>query len=153
MSDHLIAGDKAPGFVLPDANGVPVSLADFAGQRVVVFFFPRAFTPGCTTEVCDFRDNVSTLGQRDTVVVGISRDTSQVLADFAREYKLPFPMLSDADRIAHAAYGVLSTVEKDGSPAEKVTRSTFVIGPDQIIESATYGVDVAGHAQAVVASL
>ena len=153
MSAALSAGDRAPAFRLFDAGGNVVSLADFVGGRVVLYFFPKAFTPGCTAEACDFRDNFAELEGSGTAVVGISRDVPEVLADFAREHRLGFPLLSDADRTVHAAYGVLGSTQTDGTTKEKVVRSTFVIGPDGLIESARYAVDPNGHVAALMTEL
>lgn len=150
MTERLAPGDKAPGFTLPDIHRTPVSLSDLAGSRLVLYFFPKAFTGGCTAEACDFRDHWARFEDQGIQVVGVSRDTPEVLADFAREHELPFVLLSDVDRTAHLAYRVLGSAQVDGETREKVTRSTFVIGPDATIESAQYGVDVADHAASLL---
>jgi peroxiredoxin Q/BCP len=150
MTRQLAVGDKAPDFTLPDMHGKPVSRSDLAGRRVVLYFFPKAFTSGCTTEACDFRDQLPRFRDQGVAVIGISRDTPDVLKDFAREHELGFLLLSDVDRSVHAAYGVLGTAEVDGVPKEKVIRSTFVIAPDATIESAQYGVSVPGHVSSLL---
>lgn len=151
--DLLAAGDLAPDFEIPDATGRLVRLGDFAGRRVIVYFYPAAMTPGCTTEACDFRDGRAQLDASGVAVVGISRDDVGTLAEFARQERLDFPLLSDSDREVHRRFGVLGTKLVDGVQREKVRRSTFVIGPDARIERASYDVVVAHHVSAVLADL
>ena len=153
MSEQLSPGDRAPDFELRDSAGRTVALRDFAGSRVVVYFYPAAMTPGCTTEACDFRDRGPALRTAGVTVLGISRDTPERLAEFAAKEQLPFPLLSDVDRVAHARYGVLGTKIVDGESKERVRRSTFVIGPDGLVERAMYDVTADGHAADVAAEL
>jgi peroxiredoxin Q/BCP len=149
----LTAGDPAPDFTLPDASGRPVGLRDFAGRRVIVYFYPAAMTPGCTVEACDFRDGAAQLDAADAAVVGISRDDPGKLTEFARQERLDFPLLSDPDRAVHRRYGVLGTKLVAGAEVEKVRRSTFVIGPDGRIEWAAYDVPAADHVAEVLTEL
>ena len=152
-AERLAAGDPAPDFHLPDASGRLVGLRDFAGRRVVVYFYPAAMTPGCTVEAGGFRDRLADFDAAGAAVVGISRDEADTLAEFARQEGLTFPLLSDADRAVHRAFGVLGTKMVDGVEKEKVHRSTFVIGPDGRIERAMYDVVPADHAAAVLGDL
>jgi thioredoxin-dependent peroxiredoxin len=145
-TDELLGiGDAAPDFRLPDATGRMVGLRDFAGHRVVVYFYPAAMTPGCTVEACDFRDHDVELDGLGVAVVGISRDDGDRLAEFAHREALRFPLLSDVDRQIHRRYGVLGTKLVEGKQVEKVRRSTFVIGSHGRIEWVAYDVQAAGH--------
>lgn len=136
MSDRLQTGQSAPDFSLPAVDGGTWSLAEHRGHRVVVYFYPKASTPGCTTEACDFRDNVASLTGAGYDVVGISPDGVEDLATFRDEQGLDFPLLSDANHTTLEAYGAW-----DG----KVDRSTFVVDADGTLVSAEYGVQATGH--------
>lgn len=149
----LRPGDAAPDFTLPDANGHPVRLADFRGARVVVYFYPAAFTPGCTTQSCDFRDRGTDLDAMGVAVVGVSRDEPAKLARFAAEHGLTHPLLSDQSRAVHARYGVLGRKVVDGVATEKARRSTFVIAADGTIEQALYDVAATDHVRELLATL
>ena len=144
-SRRLAPGDVAPGFRLPDQAGRTVALSDYAGRRVVVYFYPRAATPGCTGEACDFRDSLGALAAAGIEVVGISRDDVPALAAFTRDEALTFPLLSDADLAVHRAYAVWGEKSSYGRTLVGVLRSTFVIGPDGRIELARYNVRAKGH--------
>ena len=146
MTDkRLEPGDPAPDFTLPDADGHPVSLSSFRGQRVIVYFYPAALTPGCTKEACDFRDNLAVLGQFGLAVLGISPDQPSKLARFRDKESLTFPLLSDPDHAVLEAYGAYGEKVLYGKKTVGVIRSTFVIGPDGTIEKALYGVKATGH--------
>lgn len=142
---RLAPGDTAPAFTLDDKDGSPVSLGDFAGRKVVLYFYPEASTPGCTTQACDFRDNLASLGAHGYQVVGVSRDAPEKLAAFAEEQSLPFPLLSDPDLTLHNAYGVYGEKSMYGKVTVGVIRSTFVIAGDGTIEQALYNVKATGH--------
>ncbi len=142
---RLAAGYAAPDFALPDQDGATVRLADFAGRRVVVYFYTAAMTPGCTTEACDFRDSLAALAATGTAVIGISPDTPAKLARFRDHDHLNFPLLSDAEHTAMKAYGVWGPKLNYGRTYEGVTRSTFVVGPDGTLEQALYNVKATGH--------
>src|SRR5947209_13121102 len=101
---RLEAGQQAPDFSLHDSTGAPVSLGDFRGQNVVLYFYPAAMTPGCTTEACDFRDNLNSLQSAGYRVLGVSKDDPETNAEFARQENLNFPLLSDPDLAVHHAY-------------------------------------------------
>lgn len=145
MSNHLTVGDPAPSFTLPDADGQPVSLAEFRDRSVVVYFYPKAETPGCTTEACDFRDNLASLQGAGFSVVGISPDTPEELAAFTSNHGLAFPLLSDVDNAVAKAWGAYGERERNGQTTVGIIRSTIVVGPDGTVEHAEYGVDAKGH--------
>lgn len=141
----LEPGDPAPFFSRPDHEGREVTLDDYAGHGLVVFFYPKAFTPGCTTESCDFRDRHDRFYAAGYEIVGVSPDPVDVLADFRNDHALPFPLLSDADHSMAAAYGAWGTKKNYGREYEGLIRSTIVIGPDGTIERAWYNVRATGH--------
>ncbi|MCJ7725978.1 MAG: thioredoxin-dependent thiol peroxidase [Acidimicrobiia bacterium] len=141
----LEIGDTAPDFTLTDHSGTPVSLGDFIDDRVVVYFYPRAFTPGCTGESCDFRDRYQTFADAGYRIIGISPDEPATLARFRDEYRLPFSLLSDPDHTAAAAFGAWGTKKNYGKEYEGLIRSTFVIGPGGIVEQAWHNVRAKGH--------
>ena len=145
--ERLEVGDRAPDFELDAVDGGRVALADYRGQRVIVYFYPKAATSGCTVEACDFRDRASDLG---VPVLGISRDPLDALASFRDEHGLTFPLLSDPDHAVHEAYGAWGDKLVDGETTQGVVRSTFVVGPDGAVESAEYGVSVGGHVAGLV---
>jgi peroxiredoxin Q/BCP len=146
MTDQRLApGDPAPGFTLPDADGNLVSLSSFRGQRVIVYFYPAAMTPGCTKEACDFRDNRDSLSSQGIAVLGISPDPPAKLAKFRDREALTFPLLSDPDHSVQEAYGAYGEKKLYGKTTVGVIRSTFVIGADGAIEKAMYGVKATGH--------
>jgi peroxiredoxin Q/BCP len=144
---RLAPGDPAPDFTLDDADGNPVSLSSLRGQQVIVYFYPAAMTPGCTTEACDFRDNLSSLGAAGVTVLGISPDQPAKLARFRDKEGLTFPLLSDPDLAVHRAYGTYGEKKLYGKTTMGVIRSTFVVGPGGAIEQAQYGVKAAGHVE------
>src|SRR6476469_10702868 len=127
MTNRLSEGDVAPEFRLPDSAGSDVSLADFRGRRVIVYFYPAAGTPGCTTEACDFRDNLAELNDAGVDVLGISPDTPAKLAAFRDAEGLTFPLLSDADKQVLTAWGAFGEKQMYGKTVTGVIRSTFLI--------------------------
>ncbi len=145
MTTRLSPGDRAPEFTLPDADGKPVSLADYHGRRVIVYFYPAASTPGCTKEACDFRDSLAALNGAGLDVVGISPDTPAKLAEFRDEQGLTFPLLSDVDKQTLNAWGAYGEKQLYGKTVTGVIRSTFVIDPDGLVEKAMYNVRATGH--------
>jgi len=147
MSSHaqLKAGDQAPEFTLPDADGKPVSLTAFRGRRVVVYFYPAAMTAGCTKEACDFRDSLAQLNGAGLTVIGISPDPVAKLARFRDEQELTFPLLSDVDRAVLDEYGAYGEKKLYGKTVVGVVRSTFVIDADGRVEVAQYNVKATGH--------
>lgn len=142
---RLEPGDEAPDFILPDADGNPVTLSALRGQRVIVYFYPAAMTPGCTKEACDFTASMPDLGRAGLTVLGISPDAPARLQKFRDKEHIAFPLLSDPDRTVHAAYGAYGEKMNYGRKMMGVIRSTFVVGPDGKIEKAYYGVRATGH--------
>ena len=148
MTDKRLApGDPAPDFTLNDADGNPVSLSSLRGQRVIVYFYPAAMTPGCTTQACDFRDSLSSLAAAGVKVLGISPDQPAKLAKFRDKEGLNFPLLSDPDHEVQRAYGTYGEKKLYGKTTVGVIRSTFVVGPDGVLEQVYYGVKAKGHVE------
>ena len=145
MSNRLAPGDAAPDFTLPDADGKPVSLSEFRGRRVIVYFYPAASTPGCTTEACDFRDNLADLNDAGFAVLGVSPDKPAKLAKFRDAEGLTFPLLGDEDRAVLTAWGAFGEKQMYGKTVTGVIRSTFVVDPEGKIEQALYNVRATGH--------
>jgi peroxiredoxin Q/BCP len=146
MTDvRLEAGEQAPAFSLTDQDGKPVSLGDFAGENVIVYFYPAAMTPGCTTEACDFRDNLNSLKSAGYQVIGISKDAPARNKEFAQQEGLNFPLLSDEDLAVHKAYGAYGEKKLYGKTVEGVIRSTFVVDPDGSLRLPLYNVKATGH--------
>jgi peroxiredoxin Q/BCP len=142
---RLAAGDIAPAFTLLDQDGSTVSLSDFAGRKVIVYFYPAANTPGCTKEACDFRDNINSMKSAGYQVLGISKDAPDALQKFRDEQALNFPLLSDVGLSAHNAYGAWGEKSLYGKKIIGSIRSTFVVGEDGRIELPLYNVKATGH--------
>jgi peroxiredoxin Q/BCP len=142
---RLSPGDLAPDFTLPDADGKAVSLSDFRGRKVVVYFYPAAMTPGCTKQACDFRDSLASLGAAGYAVVGVSPDKPEKLAKFRERDAVNFPLLSDTSKATLEAYGAYGEKTMYGKKVTGVLRSTFVVGPDGRVELAQYNVKATGH--------
>ncbi|GAA3735900.1 thioredoxin-dependent thiol peroxidase [Leifsonia bigeumensis] len=147
MSDavELQPGDLAPAFTLSDETGRPVSLSDFLGRKVIVYFYPAASTPGCTTEACDFRDNLNSLASSGYQVLGLSKDELPALVKFKTEEHLSFPLLSDPGLDIHKAYGAWGEKSLYGKAVTGTIRSTFVIDESGRIELPLYNVKATGH--------
>lgn len=141
----LEPGQAAPDFTLLDQDEHPVSLSDFRGRRVIVYFYPAAQTPGCTTQACDFRDSLSSLQGAGYTVLGVSRDTPEKLRAFRDSDGLTFPLLSDPDHAVHEAYGAWGEKQNYGKTITGVLRSTFVIDEEGRIVEARYNVKATGH--------
>ena len=142
---RLQAGDPAPDFTLPDADGRPVSLHDLRGRKVVLYVYPAASTPGCTTQACDFRDSLSSLQAAGYEVVGLSPDPPAKLARFRDAEALTFPLLSDPDKQVLTAYGAYGEKRLYGKTVVGVVRSTFVVDEQGVLTSASYAVKAKGH--------
>ncbi|HEY1573439.1 MAG TPA: thioredoxin-dependent thiol peroxidase [Pseudonocardiaceae bacterium] len=147
MADQkrLAVGDQAPDFTLTDDTGEQVSLSDFRGRSVVVYFYPAAMTPGCTKQACDFRDNLALLDGAGFDVLGISPDKPAKLAKFREKEGLTFALLSDPDRAVLSAWGAFGEKQNYGRTIMGVIRSTFVVNPDGTIGQALYNVKATGH--------
>ena len=146
----LEAGTKAPNFTLPDQNGREVSLSDFAGKRIVVYFYPRDNTPGCTRQACAFAGAYADYQKLDVPVIGISKDSAASHQKFADKNHLPFILLSDPGRSAIEAYGVWQEKKLYGKVSMGVVRSTFIIDRAGVIRHALYNVNYKGHALEVL---
>ncbi|WP_265444738.1 thioredoxin-dependent thiol peroxidase [Flexivirga meconopsidis] len=142
---RLEIGDKAPAFTLTSDSGKEVSLADYAGKHLVIFFYPAAMTPGCTKEACDFRDSLATLQGAGYEVVGISPDKPEKLAKFVEKESLTYPLLADPDKQVLEAYGAYGEKKLYGKTVVGVIRSTIVVGPEGTVELARYNVKATGH--------
>ncbi|GAA2177802.1 thioredoxin-dependent thiol peroxidase [Leucobacter tardus] len=145
VAPELQAGDTPPAFALVDAAGRSVSSADFVGRRTIVYFYPAAFTPGCTTEACDFRDHLGSLASGGYEVIGISGDDQQTLCRFAAEDALDFTLLSDPDHAVAQAWGAWGEKIVGGETRVGPLRATFVLDDDGRVRSAEYRVDAEGH--------
>jgi peroxiredoxin Q/BCP len=144
-SIRLAVSDTAPAFSLPDADGNTVSLSDFKGRKVIVYFYPAASTPGCTKQACDFRDNLAELNGAGLDVVGISPDRPEKLAKFRDSEGLTFPLLSDPAKDVLVAWGAYGEKTMYGKTVQGVIRSTFVVDEDGKIATAQYNVKATGH--------
>ncbi|SDH45846.1 thioredoxin-dependent thiol peroxidase [Microbacterium pygmaeum] len=146
MTDaRLEPGSPAPDFTLVDQDDREVTLSDLRGGGVVLFFYPEAMTPGCTTEACDFRDSLAPLQAAGYTILGISRDAPEKLRRFRERDGLTYDLLSDPDHAVHDAYGAWGEKMNYGKAVEGVLRSTFVIDADGVIEQALYNVKATGH--------
>ena len=153
MDTVLKVGDRAPEFVLLDPDRIPVSLADFKGKRIVVYFYPKDFTPGCTQEACDFRDLMEAKSLDADIVIGISADAPEKHHEFKSHYDLPFILLSDPDHNVMARWGAWGQKKNYGKTVTGVIRSTFVISPQLTIEKTFVGIKAKGHALRVANEL
>lgn len=142
---RLSVGDTAPDFTLSNQDGKSVTLSEFKGQRVVVYFYPAAMTPGCTTEACDFRDSLSALSAAGLVVLGISPDKPEKLKKFAEKEGLNFDLLSDPDKTMMEEWGAFGEKKNYGKVVQGVIRSTLVIDAEGAVELAQYNVKATGH--------
>ncbi|WP_395243695.1 thioredoxin-dependent thiol peroxidase [Agromyces sp. MMS24-K17] len=146
MTDARLApGDLAPDFTLLDQDGTAVTLSDLRGSRVVLYFYPEAMTPGCTTEACDFRDNLNSFAAAGVRVLGVSKDDVDKLKRFAERDRLTFTLLADTDLAVQQAYGTWGEKSLYGKIVVGAIRSTFIIGEDGRIEKALYNVKATGH--------
>lgn len=149
-------GKLVPDFTLPDQDGNPVSLSDFKGKTVVLFFYPKADTPGCTIEACEFRDNFpkfKKLQEQGVVILGISRDTPKAQKKFKDKFDLPYTLLADADQQIVKDWDLIRQKTMYGKPVTGVARTTFVIGPDRKLIHIFENVKPEGHAEEVLALL
>ena len=149
----LKEGNKAPAFRLPTDKGEEVALKDLKGKRVVLYFYPKDMTPGCTQEACDFRDASALFKKGKTVILGISRDSVERHQKFREKYQLDFPLLSDEDGKVCKAYGVWKEKSLYGKKFMGIERTTFIIGPDGRIEKLFPKVKVNGHITGVLEAI
>lgn len=146
----LSPGDRAPSFTLPSDTGTTVSLADFRGRVVVLYFYPRDDTPTCTTQACEFRDHWDAVQQAGAVVLGVSPDPPARHAKFRRKHRLPFPLLADVDHAVAEAYGAWGPKQLFGYHYDGILRTTFVIDGDGMIRHVFEKVKARGHATEVL---
>ena len=145
----LNEGDKAPGFTAKDQNGKTVSLSDFAGKRVILYFYPKDDTPGCTAEACDFRDNYQSMLSKGFQVIGVSTDDEKSHKKFETKYSLPFPLVADTDKSIVEAYGVWVEKNMYGRKYMGTARKTFIINADAVIDKIIDKVDTKNSSQQV----
>lgn len=145
MGDRLAPGDTAPDFTLPDDTGRDLTLSDLRGRKVIVYFYPAAMTPGCTTQACDFSDSLESLTRDGYTVLGVSPDAPEKLARFREKEGLTITLLSDADRSVMTAWGAFGEKSLYGRTVEGVIRSTVVLGEDGTVSHAWYNVKATGH--------
>ena|SRR5258707_13918580 len=149
----LKVGDPAPDIQLHTDSGEDFRLSQMKGKRVVLYFYPRADTPGCTVEACEFRDDIKTFGKKGTAVIGVSPDKPSAQAKFKEKYDLPFTLLADENKAAAEAYGVYKEKNMYGKKLMGTERTTFIIGPDGKIEKIYNKVKAKGHAAEVLEAL
>lgn len=153
MAKELEIGDKAPELAIPDQDGKKVTLKGLKGKQVVLYFYPKDDTPGCTKESCDFRDSVALLKKAGAVILGVSLDGQASHQKFIKKFSLPFPLLSDEDKTVSKAYGVYKEKSMYGKKYWGIERSTFVINPDGTLKSIFRKVKVDGHVEEVLSAL
>ena len=149
----LKVGDPAPDIQLHTDSGEDFRLSEMKGKRVVLYFYHKADTPGCTVEACEFRDDIKAFGKKGTAVIGVSPDKPSAQAKFKEKYDLPFTLLADQDKAAAEAYGVYKEKNMYGRKTMGIERTTFVIGPDGKIEKIYNKVKAKGHAAHVLEGL
>lgn len=150
---RLTEGDEAPGFALTSDKGETIDLKDYRGKKVLVYFYPRANTPGCTKEACDFRDSLAQLNDQNIDVVGISPDKPEALAKFRDKYVLTFPLLSDPDKAVMTGYGAFGEKKNYGKIVQGVIRSTFLVDEEGKVALARYNVKATGHVARIMKEL
>jgi len=153
LTTKLQPGTQAPDFTLKDAQGRETALADYRGKNVIVYFYPEAATPGCTTEACDFRDSLASLQGSGYEVLGVSPDAPEKLAKFTGDFSLTFPLLSDEDHSVALAYGAWGEKLVNGEITEGIVRSTVVLDPEGNVTLAQYQVKAQGHVAALKETL
>lgn len=147
---HLKIGDKAPEFIGVDQNGNQQTLIEYQGKKVVLFFYPKANTPGCITEACDLRDNYQYFLKQNYVLIGVSADEIKQQKKFEEKYLLPFPLLADVDRTIIETYGVWGLKKFMGREFDGIHRTTFVIDENGIIEDIIYKVKTKEHSDQIL---
>jgi peroxiredoxin Q/BCP len=151
--NSMEVNDKSPDFNTTDENGKEVALKDFRGKTVVLYFYPKADTPGCTKEACGFRDSYAAIKKTGVVLLGISKDTAASQKKFQEKFSLPFPLLADAEKKIANLFGVVKEKNMYGKKVQGIARTTFVIGPDGKIKHIFNNVKAEGHAEEVLAYL
>ncbi len=150
MNSRLRPGDPAPPLAGTDTDGAAADLDRLRGRNVIVYFFPKAFTPGCTAEACSFRDSMAAFADLDFTVIGVSGDTPQRLAEFRRAHRINHDLWSDPDHAAARAWAAYGAKTVDGAPTVGPLRSTFVLDPKGVVRLAEYGLDPTAHVPALL---
>jgi peroxiredoxin Q/BCP len=150
MMNTLREGDKVPDFTARDQDGNLISLSDFKGKKLIVFFYPRANTPGCTAEVCNLRDNYEALQQAGYSLLGVSADSMRKQANFRNKYRLPFPLLADTEREVIVAFGVWGKKKFMGRVFDGIHRITFIIDEDGMVEKVIDKVKTERHTKQIL---
>ncbi|CAM5733899.1 thioredoxin-dependent peroxiredoxin OS=Streptomyces alboniger OX=132473 GN=CP975_13010 PE=3 SV=1 [Streptomyces alboniger] len=153
MSERLQPGDVAPAFTLPDADGKEVSLSEYRGRKVIVYFYPAALTPGCTKQACDFTDNLDVLAAAGYDVIGISPDKPEKLAKFREKESLKVTLLADPEKTVTEAYAAYGEKKNYGKTYMGVIRSTIVVDAEGKVERALYNVRATGHVAKIIKDL
>ncbi|MFI6933401.1 thioredoxin-dependent thiol peroxidase [Streptomyces sp. NPDC050287] len=153
MSERLQPGDVAPAFTLPDADGKNVSLSDYQGRKVIVYFYPAALTPGCTKQACDFTDNLDVLAAAGYDVIGISPDKPEKLAKFREKENLKVTLLADPEKTTTEAYAAYGEKKNYGKTYLGVIRSTIIVDEQGKVERALYNVRATGHVAKIIKDL
>jgi len=146
----LKVGDKAPGFTANDQDGKNVSLSDYKGKKVVLYFYPKDHTTGCTQEACNLRDNIHVLSDAGYVVLGVSTDNEASHKDFQQKYDLPFTLIADTDKSVNQKYGVWVEKERDGKKYMGTARTTFLINEEGIVTAIIDKVETQSHASQIL---
>ena len=147
---HLKSGDKAPTFKGFDENGSPIELHNFLGKKVVLYFYPKDSTPGCTAQACDLRDNYNNLLAKGYVVIGVSADSQKSHQKFKEKYNLPFPLISDTEKEVIKAYGVWGPKQFMGKTYDGINRTTFIINEEGLIEEVINKVKTKEHTNQII---
>ena len=150
MSEYIAIGQKAPDFTLPNKDGENVNLSNFLGKKVVLYFYPKDSTPGCTTEACDFRDRIKDFSDKNVVIVGVSKDSSKSHTNFTDKYQLPFELLSDKEGQVCEAYGIWQLKKNYGREYMGIVRTTYVISEEGLVEKVYKVSRVKGHVEKVL---
>ncbi len=150
MSEYIAIGEKAPAFTLPNKDGKDISLSDFLGKKVVLYFYPKDSTPGCTTEACDFRDHMKDFSDKNVVILGVSKDSAKSHTNFTAKYQLPFELLSDSDGQVCEAYGIWQLKKNYGKEYMGIVRTTYVVDEEGIVEKVYKVSKVKGHVEKVL---
>jgi thioredoxin-dependent peroxiredoxin len=153
MSERLQSGDTAPAFTLPDADGKEISLADYRGRKVIVYFYPAALTPGCTKQACDFTDRLEFLAGAGYDVIGVSPDKQEKLAAFREKESLKVALVGDPTKETLVAYGAFGEKKLYGKTVNGVIRSTVVVDEQGKVEHAFYNVKATGHVAKIIKDL
>lgn len=150
MSEYINVGEVAPNFTLTNKEGNEVSLSDYKGSKVVLYFYPKDNTPGCTTEACDFRDRMKDFSDKNVVILGVSKDSAKSHTNFTTKYNLPFELLSDTDGEVCEAYGIWQLKKNYGKEYMGIVRSTYVIDEAGLVEQVYKVTRVKGHVDKVL---